>query len=61
MSFTGCCFGLITIIGTGGGGSGGGSSPSPDSVWSAIDAGGSHTVAIKADGTLLAWGNNDHG
>ncbi len=61
MFVTGCCFGLITIIGTGGGGSGGGSSPSPRPVWLAIDAGGFHAVALKTDGTLWAWGNNDHG
>ncbi|MFH1227954.1 MAG: hypothetical protein V1701_08635 [Planctomycetota bacterium] len=29
--------------------------------WSAIAAGLSHTVALKQDGTLWAWGRNDYG
>ena len=27
----------------------------------AIDAGGYHTVALKQDGTVVAWGYNDEG
>jgi len=30
----------------------------PPSSWSKIDAGGGHTVAIKGDGSLWAWGSN---
>jgi alpha-tubulin suppressor-like RCC1 family protein len=29
-----------------------------DTDWSSISAGGHHTLAIKSDGTLWAWGNN---
>ena len=29
--------------------------------WSKINAGGSHTLAIKTDGTLWAWGSNHSG
>jgi len=29
--------------------------------WKEISAGGSHTVAIKNDGTLWAWGSNSRG
>jgi alpha-tubulin suppressor-like RCC1 family protein len=29
--------------------------------WQAIAAGGSHTVALRADGTLWAWGDNASG
>ena len=29
--------------------------------WVSVSAGGSHTVAIKEDGTLWAWGNNEWG
>jgi hypothetical protein len=29
--------------------------------WAAIDIGGSHTLAIKANGTMWSWGNNANG
>ncbi|MCX5784055.1 MAG: hypothetical protein NTX59_00010 [Elusimicrobia bacterium] len=29
--------------------------------WVSVSGGGSHTLAIKADGTLWAWGYNNHG
>ena len=29
--------------------------------WASVSANGSHTVAIRADGTLWAWGNNGNG
>jgi alpha-tubulin suppressor-like RCC1 family protein len=29
--------------------------------WKTVSAGASHTVAIKTDGTLWAWGNNEQG
>jgi alpha-tubulin suppressor-like RCC1 family protein len=29
--------------------------------YKAISAGGNHTMGIKTDGTLWAWGNNDRG
>jgi alpha-tubulin suppressor-like RCC1 family protein len=29
--------------------------------WQQVSAGGSHTLAIKTDGTLWAWGYNDYG
>src|SRR6185369_13373772 len=32
-----------------------------DKLWVAIAAGGSHSLALHADGTLWAWGSNDSG
>jgi alpha-tubulin suppressor-like RCC1 family protein len=32
-----------------------------DTDWSAISAGGAHTVALKSNGTLWAWGDNSVG
>lgn len=33
----------------------------PDLPGQAISAGGTHTCAIKSDGTLLCWGDNSYG
>ena len=30
-------------------------------TWSRVSAGGSHTLAVKTDGTLWSWGNADEG
>ena len=30
-------------------------------VWTSVSCGGSHTVAVKYDGTLWAWGSNAYG
>lgn len=35
--------------------------PVPTTCFRQIDAGATHTVGIKTDGTLWAWGNNDNG
>ena len=32
-----------------------------DTDWVSVAAGGDHTVAVKTDGTLWAWGDNDEG
>jgi len=32
-----------------------------DNDWVTVAAGHMHTLAIRADGSLWAWGNNDHG
>ncbi|HAV43566.1 TPA: hypothetical protein DCX15_06090, partial [bacterium] len=31
------------------------------SEWASVSGGGSHTLAIKKDGTLWAWGHNEEG
>ena len=46
---------LITLIACSG------SKDSPPAVVTAIAAGNSHTVALKNDGTILAWGYNGYG
>ena len=48
----------------GGGSSGGATSTTPTATstsYLSVVAGGGHTVAIKSDGTLLAWGLNRNG
>ena len=35
--------------------------PAPPSPWKSVATGAAHTVAIKADGTLWAWGYNYYG
>jgi len=48
-----CCDGIIPI-----------SSPvrvGTNTDWLAVSAGGGHTVAIRKDGSLWAWGNNEFG
>ena len=32
-----------------------------DTGWTMVSSGGSHTVAIRGDGTLWLWGGNDFG
>jgi len=33
----------------------------PGMIWVSASAGRDHTVAVRSDGTLWAWGNNGHG
>jgi len=33
----------------------------PDATWLAVAAGGSHTIGLRTDGTLWAWGDNSSG
>jgi len=41
---------------------GGGSNSSGDrSIWTSVTAGNRHTLAIKTDGSLCAWGYNKFG
>ena len=46
-----------------GGGVGGAASPVPAGLTDVVAraAGGGHDLAIKADGTVAAWGNDQHG
>ena len=32
-----------------------------DTHWAIVKAGGSHSLAVKSDGTLWAWGSNSEG
>ncbi len=32
-----------------------------DTDWASVAAGSDHSVAIKTDGTLWTWGDNEHG